>query len=244
MATDTHSHPQAVVLLSGGLDSLVAAHLATSHADLRLAITCDYGQRAAVPEINAAARQAARLGIPHHVIALPWLGSLSSAAITDQAADIPHPDVSQLDEPSAAAATAARVWVPNRNAILVMIAAACAEALGCSSIIAGFNAEEAATFPDNSPEFIAAANALLAHSTANHPTTLCPTMLCPTMLCPTIAMTKTEIIQTATEHAICLDTIYSCYEAGPRHCLQCESCLRLQRALRQAGLWQEIAPSL
>ncbi len=179
MPTGSRSAPQAVVLLSGGLDSLVAAHLATSDADLRVAITCDYGQRAAVPEIRAAAIQAARLAIPHHVIALPWLGRISSAAITDRAADIPHPDASQLDEPAAAAETAAQVWVPNRNAVLLMVAAACAEALHCDAIIAGFNAEEATTFPDNSPRFVEAATALLAHSTANHPILLCPTIAMP-----------------------------------------------------------------
>ncbi len=234
MATGLRSAPQAVVLLSGGLDSLVAACLAADSADLRLAITCDYGQRAAYPEICAAAVQAGRLGIPHYVVNLPWLGRISPTPITHDGGRLPHPDIADLDRPTAAAETASQVWVPNRNAVLLMVAAAHAEALDCQVIVAGFNAEEAATFPDNSAAFVAAANALLAHSTANHPT----------IFSPTIAMTKTEIVEAAAARSIRLDTIYSCYEAGPRHCLQCESCLRLQRALREAGIWEDIAPFL
>ncbi len=225
---------RAAVLLSGGLDSLIAAHLAACDHDLRLAITCDYGQRAAVAEIKAAGIQAARLNIPHHVVSLSWLGDISAAAITSPGAQMPHPQTAQLDEHAVTAETARQVWVPNRNAVFVMVAAAYAEALQCDVVVAGFNAEEAATFPDNSGEFVAAANNLLQYSTANQAT----------IVSPTLEMTKTEMVQLASERGIALDMLYSCYEAGPRHCWQCESCRRLQRALTQGGQWEALGPRL
>ena len=225
---------RAIVLLSGGLDSLIAAHLAACDHDLRLAITCDYGQRAAVAEIKAAAIQAARLNIPHHVVNLPWLGDISAAAITDPGAQMPHPQTAELDQHAVTAESARQVWVPNRNAVFVMVAGAYAEALECDAIVAGFNAEEAATFADNSPEFVAAASNLLQYSAANQPT----------IVCPTLEMTKTEMVQLASERGIALDTLYSCYEVGPRHCWRCESCRRLQRALTEAGQWETLGPCL
>ena len=230
MSRERNCTTRAIALLSGGLDSLIAAHLATCDHDLRLAITCDYGQRAAVAETKAAAIQAARLNIPHHIVNLPWLGDLSAAAITAPEAEMPHPQVSQLDQPTVTADSARQVWVPNRNAVFLMVAAAYAEVLECDAIVAGFNAEEAAAFPDNSPEFVAAASDLLQYSTANQPT----------IVCPTLQMTKTQMVQLASERGIALDILYSCYEAGPRHCWRCESCRRLQRALTEAGQWETL----
>lgn len=220
----------AVVLLSGGLDSLVAANLAAREHHLRLAITCDYGQRAATAELAAAARQAARLNIPHRQINLRWLGQLASSALTNPHIPLPAPKPDTLDDTDQAADTARQVWVPNRNAVLLMVAAAYAETLSCDVVVAGFNREEAVTFSDNSPEFVAAVNRLLQHSTQARPT----------VVCPTLHMTKTEMVQAARQSGIPLDCIHSCYEAGPRHCWQCESCLRLRRALTEADCWQSL----
>ncbi len=234
MSGGATSSRRAVVLLSGGLDSLIAAHLAAHAYDLRLAITCDYGQRAAAAEIEAAATQAARLNIPQQVVNLAWLGQISPAALTTPDAQMPHPQAAELNDQAVTAETAQQVWVPNRNAVLVMVAAAYAEALQAEAIVAGFNAEEALTFPDNSAEFVAAAGKLLEYSAANHPT----------VVSPTLEMTKTEMVQLASERGIRLDALHSCYEAGPRHCWQCESCLRLRRALTEAGCWEALRPLL
>ena len=59
------------------------------------------------------------------------------------------------------------MWVPNRNGVFIAIAAAFAESLGADLVVTGFNAEEAATFPDNSAAFAAAATESLRFSTAN-----------------------------------------------------------------------------
>ncbi len=205
----------AVILLSGGLDSVVSAYAAREQQPPELALTFDYGQRAAPREIEAALCVAADLGVPHRLVKLPWLGRLAPEAITDPTADL-------------AAATDAGVWVPGRNAVFVSIAAAFAEALDCQAIVCGFNAEEAAVFPDNSPEFVSRAEALLELATRN----------APRVIAPTLGLTKAEIVQLGIELEAPLHLTWSCYGAGPEHCFECPSCRRLKKALEAERAWE------
>jgi len=214
---------RAVVLLSGGLDSVVAAALAAREMTLALALTADYGQRAADCEIRAARAVAAALGIPHEVVPLPWLGRIAGNALTSSDRELPRLETTELDS-AAAEASAAAVWVPNRNGLLINMAGVYAEALDCGAIICGFNAEEAATFSDNTAAFVDMANAALALSTRNQVQVMAPTQ----------ALTKPEIMRRGREVGAPLDLVWSCYESGPAPCGTCESCLRLQRALAEA----------
>lgn len=225
---------RAVVLLSGGLDSLVAAHLADREYRLRLAVTADYGQRAAGAEIAAAAHQAAVLGVEHQVVHLPWLGALSPSPITNARATLPRLCPDDLDDHAAAGATALAVWVPNRNGVLLMVAAAYAEALECDVVVMGINAEEGATFRDNTPQFAEAGQGLLDYSSARPLS----------VVCPVASMTKTQMVEIAREQDVPLTPLHSCYEAGPGHCWECESCLRLRRALDEGGAWPAVGPHL
>ena len=215
-----------VVLLSGGLDSLVAAALTRREHELALALTADYGQLAAAREIAAAAAQARWLGCPHQVVALPWLGELGGSALTQPERELPAPQESQLDDLPAAEASAAAVWVPNRNGVLVNVAAAYAERLGAEAAVCGFNAEEGATFPDNTPEFMAAAEGLWRFSTARGLR----------LLSPTVALDKTEIVRQGLALGAPLELVWSCYRGGEQPCGVCESCRRLRRALARNGL--------
>ncbi|MFO8078870.1 MAG: 7-cyano-7-deazaguanine synthase QueC [Armatimonadota bacterium] len=208
-----------VVLLSGGLDSLVAAWAAREQHPPRLALTFDYGQRAAPREIEAALCIAAEMGVDHRLVKLPWMSRLMPDALGD-----PKSDLADADDSS--------VWVPARNAVFISIAAAHAEALDCDTIICGFNAEEAATFPDNSPEFVRRCNEMLELGTQNHPT----------VISPTLDLTKPEIAALGVEIAAPLHLSWSCYAAGEEHCWKCPSCRRLRAALENAGLldaWAE-----
>ncbi len=203
---------KAVALLSGGLDSTVA--FAMTARSCLLAITADYGQRAAAREIAAARRTARRHGVPHRVVRLPWLGG---GALTERTTRLPAPD---LDDARATRRSAAAVWVPNRNGVLLAVAASYAERLGAGAVVVGFNREEAATFPDNSRAFLAAATRALAYSTAN----------AVRVLSPTAAWDKARIVREARRRRIPLDSIWPCYEGGRTWCGRCESCLRALRA--------------
>ena len=204
----------AIVLLSGGLDSTVAAYAARDEHPLCLAMTFDYGQRAAAKEIEAALCVAADLDVPHRLIKLPWLKRLAPAPVTDPDAD-------------PARATDASVWVPARNAVFISIAAAFAESLGCEAIVCGFNAEEGESFPDNTPEFVSRADAMLELATRN----------APRVVAPTLTLTKPEIVELGVDIGAPLQLTWSCYGDGPEHCFKCPSCRRLGDALQAAGVW-------
>lgn len=219
----------AVVLLSGGLDSAVNLKRAADETGITLALTFDYGQRAAAREAAASALMCRHLRAPHRVVELPWLAEICRTALVDQTVAIPLLTPEDLESPRVVSGeTAEAVWVPNRNGVFVNIAAAFAESLGATTIVAGFNREEAATFPDNSPEFVAVENAALQFSTLTKPK----------LVSYTLELTKPEIVTLGRQIGAPIADAWSCYQGGAEHCWRCESCARLARALRQAGAWE------
>jgi len=213
----------AIVLLSGGLDSAVNLKQACDDKGVALALTFGYGQRAALREAAASSLMSRKLGVPHRVIPLPWLAELLPS--------VPLPEVtaSQLGEERVAEGETGRaVWVPNRNGIFVNIAAAFAESLSADTIVAGFNAEEAATFPDNSQDFVSTTNVAFLFSTRRKPR----------LLSYTQNLSKADIVRLGREINAPIPMIWSCYRDGTEHCWRCESCARLERALRQTDSWE------
>jgi 7-cyano-7-deazaguanine synthase len=202
-----------VAILSGGLDSTVSVAAATRKMDVVLALTFDYGQRAAKRERAASTRIAKYYKIPHRVIAIPWLAGLTSTALVNRRAALP---VNEMSDRSAKA-----VWVPNRNGVFIEIAAAHAESLGAERLITGFNKEEAVTFPDNSPAYVSAVNYALSYSTANGVR----------VVSFTGNLEKKGIVNLGRRLNVPLKYIWPCYEGGKRWCGECESCLRSLRAL-------------
>lgn len=219
----------AIVLLSGGLDSAVNLKLALDDIGVALALTFDYGQRAAAREAAAAALMCHQLGLSHRLITLPWLAEICGSALCSVEQPLPRLTPEELTSSQVNTGETARaVWVPNRNGIFANIAAAYAESLGASTIVAGFNAEEAATFPDNSAAFVAAVNTAFALSTLNTPI----------LKSYTQDMTKVEIVQLGRKIGAPLTSIWSCYEGNREECWECESCARLARALKEAKAWE------
>jgi len=202
-----------VAILSGGLDSTVSLAAATRKMDVVLALTFDYGQRAARREREASAKIARHFRIPHRVIEIPWLAALTSTALVNRRARLP---LREMSERSAKA-----VWVPNRNGVFIEIAAAHAESRGAQRLITGFNKEEAATFPDNSAAYVSAVNYALSFSTANGVR----------VVSYTGALDKKAIVALGRRLDAPLKDIWPCYEGGKRWCGECESCLRSLRAL-------------
>lgn len=218
---------RAVLLLSGGLDSVAAAYLLRGVAEPALALTADYGQKSAKQELAAAYAVATDLGVPHRTVDLPFLKEASTGALVDRYADVPEPSIEDLDDTEGAAArAAAAVWVPNRNSVLIAMAATWAEANDISYVVCGFNREEAQTFPDNSKSFLEATNAALALSTRTGVQ----------VISPTIDMDKIEIARAAREAGAPLHRCWSCYLGGDQPCGRCESCLRFRRALDGAEI--------
>ena len=206
-----------IVLLSGGLDSLVSIAVARDFCKVELALTFDYSQRALKEEIEASSKIADFYGIEHKVVKLPFLSEITNNALVDDCANL---EFKTLDENSAKA-----VWVPNRNGLFLNIAASFADAKKYDYIIIGANKEEAGTFPDNSEEFLLKADEFFKFST----------MVQPKILAPLKNLEKYEIINLAIEKSAPLEFLKSCYNSkeisGKKHCGKCESCKRLHNAI-------------
>lgn len=219
---------KSLVLLSGGLDSMYALLQARRDTDIRLVVTFDYAQRSHEREASAARAVCRKYGLAHRVVALPFLdsGLLAGHPLFDARTDCPQPRSTELDDAVKSAATAKAVWVPNRNGIFLNVAAGLAEALGAEFLYVGFNAEEGATFPDNSSEYVDAVNDSLSYSTQNRVR----------VIAPPLKLRKTDIVRELKAADFDFSTLWSCYLGSEKMCGTCESCARLKRALSENGL--------
>lgn len=215
---------KAVVLLSAGLDSSVNFLAALREHEVSLALTFNYGQKAAEKEIEKSKKLAKLKSIPHRVIDLPWLKDLGTSGLTHNKGVIPMGRQVSIDNAKVSGVSAKAVWIPNRNGVFLNIAASFAESLKAKYIIPGFNAEEAATFPDNSFDFIRATRKSLSFSTANQVE----------VKCYTISMTKPDIAKLGMDLQLPFADIWPCYQNLEQWCGQCESCQRAKRAFKIA----------
>ena len=182
-----------------------------------LFITVDYGQPAAAREIEAGRRVAEFYRCRHRVISLDWYRELLPESFSAGDRGIPDPEV--LGQESAEA-----VWVPGRNLVLIAIGAAWAEKLGAGRLVTGFNAEEAATFPDNSREFVEVAGKALGYSSNGRVK----------LLAPLAGLDKSGIVKLGRCLGVPLELAWSCYRGGETPCGRCESCQR--RAAAEAAM--------
>jgi 7-cyano-7-deazaguanine synthase len=218
-----------IALLSSGLDSVTAVSLARVHTEVKLALVFDYGQRSAKREIECSKKICEYFGIDLQVIDLGWLAGITKTSLVNTASEVPAMSLENISpeaDPSITAESAKSVWVPNRNGVLINIAASFAESLGYEHVIVGFNREEAVTFPDNSGEFIGAINGSLSYSTLNGVK----------VLAPLIGLDKKGIVLKAMEARAPLEYSWSCYQGGDLPCGVCESCVRRKRAFDEAGI--------
>ena len=206
---------KSVILLSGGLDSLVALGFCQKHTDynIKLALTFDYGQKSAKEEIETAKKISDYYNLEHKVIKLDWLKEITKTSLV---ANTQVPSSNFESKTSAEA-----VWVPNRNALFLNIAGCFCDAFGYKHIIYGANKEEANVFPDNTEKFRAQVSKTFQTSTLIHPT----------VVAPLINYSKSDIVKIAIEDSMPLELVRSCYNSGKFHCGKCESCHYLKKAL-------------
>jgi 7-cyano-7-deazaguanine synthase len=202
--------PRSIILLSGGLDSAVSAAIARKHSHPLFALTFDYGQRAASMEIMAAKKICRFLKIKHRSIKLPFFKEFKGLMLLSGTKKTGR--FKRMQE----------VWVPNRNALFINVAACFAEYYRAQIIVTGFNREEAREFPDNSDRFVRAINKSLRCSTLNKVK----------VRSYVSTYAKKEIYQLGLKHNVPVDHIYSCYLGGKNMCGKCASCKRLIKAAK------------
>lgn len=209
-----------VVLLSAGLDSVVAFKIAHDKCDEILCITYDYGQKARTRELEYASKICAKYHVNHVQIALPWFENFSGALTSKKA--IPELREELLENFEITTETAKAVWVPARNLVFLAIAASFCENYGYDYIVTGFNKEEAVTFPDNSYNFINLFNDTLKYGVSHKVQ----------VRAPLIELNKNEIVKLGLKIGAPIEWSWSCYIAQETPCGVCESCVRRRAAFK------------
>jgi 7-cyano-7-deazaguanine synthase len=216
---------KSIVLLSGGLDSVINFKKAFDESDLAFILTFDYGQAAKNNEIEAAKLISQKFNVKLELVKLDFLDKLNENLKNN----ILNFNTLKFDDKEYLLQTARSVWIPNRNALFINIAASFAEKYKIDYIITGFNKEEGKSFPDNTKKFLVKVNKCLEFSTIFHPR----------VKCYTIDMTKNEIVRLGIKIKAPFEYIWSCYRGGSKMCGKCESCQRLKRALKMNNFYDE-----
>lgn len=212
---------KSVILLSGGLDSLMSLAIGKEKYTIDLAITFDYGQKSLKQEIFASKKICKYFKIDHKIIKLDWLKEITNTSLVSEKA-IPEVTLANLDSNEFVQKSAEAVWVPNRNGLFLNVAACFADSFGYEYIIFGANKEEGTTFLDNTQDFIDKINASFEFSTLQKPK----------VIAPLINFDKNDIVKIAIEKSAPLELTRSCYSNKDKNCGVCESCVRLKRALK------------
>ncbi|MFK4794307.1 7-cyano-7-deazaguanine synthase QueC [Sphingobium sp. ZW T5_29] len=212
----------AVVLLSGGLDSMVAGGLAREAGYHVLALTIDYNQRHRV-ELQAAAKVAAALNAMSHIVLPLDLTAFGGSALT-----------ADLEVPKGGVGSSIPItYVPARNTIFLSLTLGLAEVSGASDIFIGVNALDYSGYPDCRPEFIDAFQKMATLATKagveGRPLRI---------NAPLQHMSKADIVREAQRLGLDAGLSWSCYDPAPgnRHCGLCDSCRLRSKGFEEAGL--------
>lgn len=197
---------RALVVCSGGMDSVVAAVAAQRIGYEIELINFQYGSRAETPEVKAIIDVGQHLGVPYHFHAIsvyepsdsPLLQSDSKLAGGEEGAEFAHE------------------WVPARNLLMLATATAMAEAKGFDTLVLGNNLEEAGAYPDNEPEFIQRFNDLLPFAVGDGKRMQ--------VIMPVGKLMKHEIVALGLQLGAPLHLTWSCYRANHLHCGKCGPC--------------------
>jgi 7-cyano-7-deazaguanine synthase len=213
---------KAIVLLSGGLDSITVLALAKKQGFKCYALSFDYGQRHNA-ELVAATKIAADYQVEDHKIIKLGLSSIGGSALTDE--HIAVPNTPQQGIPV--------TYVPARNTIFLSFALGWAEVLNLTDIFIGVNAVDYSGYPDCRPEFIKAFQQL-----ANLATKAGVEGEHFTIHAPLIALSKAEIIKKGVELGVDYQRTVSCYSADEqgRACQICDACRLRKAGFAEAGI--------
>ena len=211
----TTTTKNAIVLLSGGLDSATVLAIAMRDGFTPYALSFSYGQRHNF-ELQAAARVAKAARVPRHEIANIDLRLFGGSALTS---DIAVPKNRSADEMSHGIPI---TYVPARNTIFLSFALAWAEVLNASDIFIGVNAVDYSGYPDCRPEYIRAYETMANLATKAGVEGVQRLRI----HTPLIAMTKVEIIRTGLSLGVDFSLTHSCYDPDKegRACGKCDSC--------------------
>ncbi|MBX4912008.1 MULTISPECIES: 7-cyano-7-deazaguanine synthase QueC [Rhizobium] len=208
-----------IVVCSGGLDSVSLAHRMAAEEQLIGLVSFDYGQRHR-KELDFAAKCAARLAVPHHIIDIAALGGhLSGSALTD---NVDVPDGHYAEE------TMKATVVPNRNAIMLAIAFGLAAAQKADAVAVAVHGGDHFIYPDCRPGFIDAFQRMQNEALDGYASVK--------LLAPYVEASKAAIVADGAKHGTPFAETWSCYKGGNFHCGRCGTCVERREAFHLAGV--------
>jgi 7-cyano-7-deazaguanine synthase len=216
---------EAIVLLSGGLDSSTVLALAKERGYEIAALTFDYGQKH-IRELNSARKIAKHFKAKEHIVVPLDVGSLLKSSLTRNSMSIPQNRTKEeisSEVPS--------TYVPARNIVFLSIAASIAESRGAKAIFIASNSVDFSGYPDCTPEFISAFQRTLDVGTKSGMEGLGIRVEA-----PMITKSKAEIVREAVRLKVPLEDTWSCYKGGVKACGRCDSCLLRLKGFSEAGL--------
>lgn len=214
---------KAIVLLSGGLDSSIALHVAKRDGHEVYALSFDYGQKHS-RELQCAKAVAEKAGVTaHHVVSLN-LGSWGGSSLTDESMTIHDGDIQRTEIPD--------TYVPARNMVFLSVAASLAEVVGAEHIYLGVSEVDYSGYVDCRKAFVdAMENAINLGTVMGAEEGRRIKIHAPFMF-----MTKAEEIKLGVELGVDFSRTWSCYRGGEKPCGTCDSCLLRARAFAEAGV--------
>jgi 7-cyano-7-deazaguanine synthase len=220
--------PEAVVLLSGGMDSCVCTAIAVERhgANAIALLHASYGQRTEAREHKSFENIADFYNVKHRLpVTLDHFRAIGGSALTDARIAVPE---NKLNETDQHANTIPVTYVPFRNAHFLSVAVSWAEAIGAREIYIGAVAEDSSGYPDCRPEYYKVFQELVRAGT--RPETNI------TIITPVIQMRKSEIIRRGIALGAPLHLTWSCYQGEEAACGACDSCILRLRAFAEAGI--------
>lgn len=214
-------NPKILVILSGGMDSTTLLYDLHHDKQAARALSFNYGQRH-WRELRAAEATCAKLGIPHNIVAMPDLAALlPGSALTDRGnVDVPHGHYA--DE------TMRKTVVPNRNMMMISIAAGVALAHGCNGVAVGVHSGDHAVYPDCREDFIWQVRQTIR--TGNYNANFFD------VRAPYLHIDKGAIAAIGKHLGVDYSLTWTCYEGGEHPCGKCGACVERAEAFEFAGM--------
>lgn len=213
---------KSVVILSGGVDSTVALHYVAKTLGYRpAALSFNYGQRH-TKELRCASWQAQEVSAKHTLVdlnAVQALATMGHSSLVDEKVEVPNIlEVMGDPQPS--------TYVPNRNAIMLMVAAGFAEALGAEYVVYGAQKHDLYGYWDTTSRFVDAVNAVLIQNRKN----------VIQVIAPLVHLSKAEVVRTGLELGVNFGVTWSCYNGRAKACGNCPTCAERLAAFADNGI--------
>mgnify|MGYP001290894311 CR=1 FL=1 len=214
-----------IILVSGGMDSCIAASIAKSKGDSLSFLHINYGQLTEIKELDCFNKIADYYRVDNRlIIDISHLKKIGGSCLTDSTIQVPNANLDSMDIPVS--------YVPFRNANILSIATSWAEVINASSIYIGAVEEDSSGYPDCRREFYDAFEKCI--STGTKPSTKIK------ILTPLINLSKEEIVLKGNKLDAPLHLTWSCYKSNTTPCMECDSCYLRKKGFDNARITDPI----